>query len=89
MVAAMMPARFMGARVPLPDPKWKQQDNIEGTIATNMDSATGLERAEMLAEMEGRNIFDDAVIIFWHMQARSAARCVRSDWPCTAFQEQC
>ena len=58
----MMPSRFMGARVPLPEPKWKQQDNIEGTIATNLDSATGLERAEMLAEMEGRNIFDDAVM---------------------------
>ena len=89
MVAAMMPSRFMGARVPLPEPKWKQQDNIEGTIATNMDSATGLERAEMLAEMEGRNIFDDAVIIFWRTQARSAARCVRIVWPCTTFQVLC
>jgi len=58
----MMPSRFLSARVPLPEPKWKQQDDIEGTIATNMDSATGLERAEMLADMEGRNLFDDAPI---------------------------
>jgi len=56
-----MPARFMGARVPLPEPTWKQQDGIENTVSTNLDAATGLERAEMLAAMEGRNIFDDAV----------------------------
>jgi hypothetical protein len=59
--AAVMPARFMGARVPLPEPKWKQQPGLEGTVATNLDQATGLERAEMLAAMEGRNLFDDAV----------------------------
>ena len=59
--AAVMPARFMGARVPLPEPKWKQQAGLEGTVATNLDQATGLERAEMLAAMEGRNLFDDAV----------------------------
>jgi hypothetical protein len=56
-----MQARFFSARVPIPDPTWKQQDNIEGTIATGLDAATGLERAEMLAAMEGRNIFDEAV----------------------------
>jgi len=60
--AALMPARFMGARVPLPEPTWKQQDGIENTVSTNLDAATGLERAEMLAAMEGRNIFDDAPI---------------------------
>lgn len=51
--------RFMGSRVPLPAPTWKQAERIEDTVATNMDQATGLERAEMLANMEGRNIFDD------------------------------
>jgi len=49
----------MGSRVPLPEPTWKQADNIEDTVATNMDHATGLERSEMLAHMEGRNIFDE------------------------------
>ena len=62
--SAAMPHRFFSARVPIPDPttwKAKQQDGIENTIATSLDSATGLERAELLAAMEGRNIFDDAV----------------------------
>jgi len=59
--AALMPVRFFSARVPLPEPKWKQQDGIEGKIATSLDMATGLERAEMLAALEGKNIFDEAV----------------------------
>jgi hypothetical protein len=50
--------RFMSARVPLPEPAWKQQENIEDTIATNMDSATGLERAEILANLDGQDLFD-------------------------------
>lgn len=64
--AALMPHRFMSARVPLPEPKWKQQDGIEGTVATGLDMATGLERAEMLAAMEGKNIFDEAVSATFH-----------------------
>jgi hypothetical protein len=59
--AALVQARFLSARVPIPDPNWKQQDGIEDTIATGLDAATGLERAEMLAAMEGKNIFDEAV----------------------------
>jgi len=57
-----MPARFFSARVPLPEPKWKQQDGIEEKVATSLDMATGLERAEMLAALEGKNIFDEAPI---------------------------
>jgi hypothetical protein len=71
--AALMPARFMGSRVPLPEPQWKQQDGIEGTVATGLDMATGLERAEMLAAMEGRNIFDDAVSATLHSSSNTTA----------------
>lgn len=49
----------MSSRVPLPEPMWKQAENIEDTVATNMDHATSLERAEMLANLEGRNVFDE------------------------------
>jgi hypothetical protein len=76
--AAVMPARFMGARVPLPEPKWKQQTGLEGTVATNLDQATGLERAEMLAAMEGRNLFDDAVSAASRRHRHSEiSRCMR------------
>ena len=76
--AAVMPARFMGARVPLPEPKWKQQTGLEGTVATNLDQATGLERAEMLAALEGRNLFDDAVSSASRSHRHSeVSRCMR------------
>jgi len=54
-----MAPRFMSARVPIPKPEWKQQEDIENKMASSMDMATGLERAEMLANLEGRNIFDE------------------------------
>jgi hypothetical protein len=54
-------ARLFSGRAPLPEPKWKQQDNIDSKIPTDLDQATGLERAELLAEMEGKNLFDEHV----------------------------
>lgn len=59
--AGSMP-RFMSARVPLPEPKWEQSKDIDEVIPADIDQITGLERAEMLAEMEGREIFDKAPI---------------------------
>mmetsp|Transcript_7376 Transcript_7376/g.14649 ORF Transcript_7376/g.14649 Transcript_7376/m.14649 type:complete len:156 (-) Transcript_7376:276-743(-) len=58
-VAAFMP-RFMSARVPIPEPKWEQDKDIHSgeIVPSDMDQATGLERAELLAEAEGRNLFD-------------------------------
>lgn len=51
----------MSARVPNPEPKWDQSAEIDSIIPTDLDQVTGLERAELLAEMEGRDIFDKAV----------------------------
>jgi hypothetical protein len=51
----------MSDKQPLPEPTWKQDPNIDNIIPSNFDQATGLERAEMLAEMEGRSIFEEAV----------------------------
>lgn len=48
----------MSARAPIPEPKWKQDKNIDDIIPSELDQATGLERAEMLAEMEGKQLFD-------------------------------
>lgn len=50
----------MSARVPNPEPKWDQSAEIDSIIPTDLDQVTGLERAELLAEMEGRDIFDKA-----------------------------
>ncbi len=51
----------MSARAPLPEPKWKQQDDLDNKIPTDLDQATGLERAEMLAELEGKSLFEEQV----------------------------
>ncbi|EKX54599.1 hypothetical protein GUITHDRAFT_160714 [Guillardia theta CCMP2712] len=54
--------RTFSGRAPLPEPTWKQQDNLDNVVPTNLDQATGLERAEMLAEMNGEKIFDEHMI---------------------------
>ncbi|KAJ1489363.1 cytochrome c oxidase subunit VB-domain-containing protein [Baffinella frigidus] len=61
-VAAVFPQRFMSDRVPIPEAKWKQNPDLDNVVPSNFDQATGLERAEMLAEMEGRSIFEEAPI---------------------------
>eukprot|EP00281_Chroomonas_sp_CCMP1168_P021120 CAMPEP_0206234842 /NCGR_PEP_ID=MMETSP0047_2-20121206/12812_1 /ASSEMBLY_ACC=CAM_ASM_000192 /TAXON_ID=195065 /ORGANISM="Chroomonas mesostigmatica_cf, Strain CCMP1168" /LENGTH=153 /DNA_ID=CAMNT_0053658967 /DNA_START=45 /DNA_END=506 /DNA_ORIENTATION=- len=55
-------ARFMSGKAPLPEPKWKQAADLDDIIPGNIDQATGLERAEMLAEMEGKQIFEDGMV---------------------------
>ncbi len=54
---------LLSARAPIPEPKWKQQDNLDNKIPTDMDQATGLERAEMLADLEGKSLFEEQVHI--------------------------
>jgi hypothetical protein len=51
--------RRMSDKPPLPSPNWKQNPDLEKIIPSNMDQATGLERAEVLAEMAGKKVFDD------------------------------
>ena len=58
---SVLAPRFLSGRVPLPEPKWKQQDNIDNKIPTDLDQATGLERAELLAELAGKNLFEEQV----------------------------
>ena len=58
---AVFPKRFMSDKQPLPEPTWKQDPDLDNIVPSNFDQATGLERAEMLAEMEGRSIFEEAV----------------------------
>mmetsp|Transcript_11755 Transcript_11755/g.32752 ORF Transcript_11755/g.32752 Transcript_11755/m.32752 type:complete len:155 (+) Transcript_11755:42-506(+) len=61
-IPALRPAvngkRFLSGRAPLPDPKWKQQTDLDNKIPSDLDQATGLERAEMLYEMEGKSLFE-------------------------------
>jgi len=52
----------MSARAPIPEPKWKQQDDLDNKIPTDLDQATGLERAELLAELEGKSLFEEQPI---------------------------
>lgn len=52
----------MSGRVPLPTPAWKQADNLDTIVPSDMDQATGLERAEMLAGLEGRKIFEEEAV---------------------------
>jgi len=61
--SAVFPQRFMSGRVPIPDPTWKQNPDLDNVVPSNLDQATGLERAEILAEMEGRSIFEEAVSV--------------------------
>ena len=58
-----MGPRLLSARAPIPEPKWKQQDNLDNKIPTDLDQATGLERAELLAELEGKNLFEEQVLV--------------------------
>eukprot|EP00283_Hemiselmis_rufescens_P018068 CAMPEP_0173439742 /NCGR_PEP_ID=MMETSP1357-20121228/21488_1 /TAXON_ID=77926 /ORGANISM="Hemiselmis rufescens, Strain PCC563" /LENGTH=157 /DNA_ID=CAMNT_0014405139 /DNA_START=10 /DNA_END=483 /DNA_ORIENTATION=+ len=60
-VAAAAP-RFMSGRTPNPDPVWKQASNLDNIIPSDMDQATGIERAEILAEMEGKPLFEEGMV---------------------------
>lgn len=75
--SAVFPQRFMSGRVPIPDPAWKQNPDLDNVVPSNLDQATGLERAEILAEMEGRSIFEEAVSV----AARRNALLVSSHAP--------
>jgi hypothetical protein len=53
--------RRLSDRPPLPAPTWQQSADLDKIVPSNMDQATGLERAEVLGEMAGKKVFEDKV----------------------------
>lgn len=59
---AVTGSRVMSGRVPLPTPAWKQSADLDNIIPSDMDQATGLERAEMLASLAGKKLFEEKAV---------------------------